>query len=108
MPIYDFLCARCGPFEQRRDPASAGDPVPCPVCEAPARRVYGAPMMRSPGDPFASERREVRARVARSHTGEPAISYGSTPPGRPVKEAIHDLRPGHHRHAPRPPWLLGH
>jgi len=108
VPIYDFACELCGPFEQRRDPVSAGDPLECTGCGAPARRVYGPPMVRSPGNPFASGTREVRSKVERAHTGEPVISYGSPRPGRPVKQAMHDLKPGHHNDGPRQPWLIGH
>ena len=108
VPIYDFVCDACGPFEQWRDSASAGDPLRCSACGASARRVYGAPLVRSPGDPFASASRAVRARVERSHTGEPVVSHGSAQPGRPVQQVVHDARHGHHGHAPRRPWLIGH
>jgi putative FmdB family regulatory protein len=40
MPTYEFLCATCGPFEQRRSLREAGHPMPCPVCQVVAQRVY--------------------------------------------------------------------
>jgi putative FmdB family regulatory protein len=108
VPIYDFVCDRCGPFEHRRDPASAGAPLRCGGCGAAARRVYGAPMVRSPGNPFSSATRDVRSRVERAHTGEPVVSYGSPGSGTQVKQAMHELKHGHHHHRPRQPWLIGH
>lgn len=43
MPTYEFLCESCGPFERWRDHRQSSVPMPCPVCEAAARRVYSAP-----------------------------------------------------------------
>jgi len=40
MPTYDFLCATCGPFEQRRSLTEAGDPMTCPLCQQVAQRTY--------------------------------------------------------------------
>jgi putative FmdB family regulatory protein len=44
MPLYDFVCEGCGPFEQWRPIADPG--AHCPVCSVPARRVYSAPSVR--------------------------------------------------------------
>ena len=46
MPVYDFICDDCGPFDQRRSLAEAGDPVTCPRCGKEARRVYSMPNTR--------------------------------------------------------------
>ena len=43
MPVYEFVCEDCGPFEQRRSVAEAGDPMACPSCGREARRVYSMP-----------------------------------------------------------------
>jgi putative FmdB family regulatory protein len=40
MPTYEFLCATCGPFEQRRSLKEAGDPMTCPACQGVAQRMY--------------------------------------------------------------------
>ncbi len=47
VPIYDFVCEDCGPFEQRRSFAEAGEPMACPSCEREARRVFSMPNTRS-------------------------------------------------------------
>jgi putative FmdB family regulatory protein len=107
VPIYQFTCETCGPFERRRDAASAGEPAACETCGTPARRVFAAPMTRAPGDPFASASRDVRARAERSRTGEPMVSHGHTPAGRPAGQVMHEFKHDHH-HASRRPWLVGH
>lgn len=43
MPVYDFVCEDCGPFEQRRSFAEADDPMVCPSCEGKVRRIYSVP-----------------------------------------------------------------
>jgi putative FmdB family regulatory protein len=40
MPTYEFRCATCGPFEQRRSLTEAGDPMTCPLCQQVAQRIY--------------------------------------------------------------------
>ncbi len=46
MPVYDFICEDCGPFEQRRSFAEASDPMMCPSCGEEARRIYSMPATR--------------------------------------------------------------
>lgn len=43
MPLYEFLCEGCGPFEQRRSFAEASEPMACLSCGEEARRVYSMP-----------------------------------------------------------------
>jgi putative FmdB family regulatory protein len=43
VPVYEFVCEDCGPFEQRRSFAEAGEPMACPSCGRKARRVYSMP-----------------------------------------------------------------
>jgi len=107
VPIYEYRCTACGPFEARRDHTRAGEPGTCPSCGTAAPRAFAAPFVRSPAGPFASVSREVRARVERSHTGEPVRSEGALPAGRRFDEVMHGMRHAHHRHAPRQPWLIG-
>ena len=47
MPIYEFLCEDCGPFEERRPFEEAGNPAVCPGCESAARRVYSMPNLKA-------------------------------------------------------------
>jgi putative FmdB family regulatory protein len=43
MPLYQFSCENCGPFECWRPLAEASVPMICPECQAIARRVYTTP-----------------------------------------------------------------
>ncbi len=39
MPLYDYLCGDCGPFDALRPMALSAEPEPCPGCGASAPRV---------------------------------------------------------------------
>ena len=39
MPIYEYECAHCGPFEDMQPMARSGEPSACPACGASAPRV---------------------------------------------------------------------
>jgi len=39
MPVYEYACARCGPFAALRPMAEYADPQPCPECGSEAPRV---------------------------------------------------------------------
>ena|SRR5581483_12479952 len=43
MPLYEFLCASCGPFEDWLPLSEHDRPAPCPSCHAVARRVISPP-----------------------------------------------------------------
>lgn len=43
MPIYEFLCETCGPFEQRRSMEESSLPMACPACQAVAKRIFSTP-----------------------------------------------------------------
>ena len=54
MPVYEFLCGECGPFEQRRSFAEAGDPMRCPSCGEETRRVYSMPATKNVPTAFSN------------------------------------------------------
>lgn len=94
MPIYDFICEDCGPFEQRRSFAEADDPPVCPSCGKGARRVYSMPnTSRMPaGLSKAMDRSEKSAY-------EPEV----------VRRPMGGASSGEaHRHGHGRPWALGH
>ncbi len=43
MPIYEYRCDGCGPFEERRLFGEAGEATACPECGARAQRLYTMP-----------------------------------------------------------------
>ncbi len=45
MPLYDFLCPKCGlQFEVSRQRSAAGDPAFCPQDGTESARVFTAPV----------------------------------------------------------------
>lgn len=40
MPLYDYVCADCGPFDAMAPMALSAAPEPCPGCGAPAPRAF--------------------------------------------------------------------
>jgi len=39
MPVYDYACPRCGPFEALRGMAHYDQPAPCPQCNTDSPRA---------------------------------------------------------------------
>ena len=90
MPLYEFRCPRCGPFDLRLDMQDAADAAPCPSCTEPARRVYTVAGFRLASGPLREAGKADRARVDRARTGEPVVT--GPPSGRKLP------RPSSHRH----------
>jgi putative FmdB family regulatory protein len=40
MPVYDYLCNRCGPFTEMKPMAEADLPHKCPTCRKKAPRAF--------------------------------------------------------------------
>jgi putative FmdB family regulatory protein len=93
MPVYEFLCEGCGPFERRRSFEEAGEPMLCPGCGAAAKRVYSVPgVVKTP----ANISRALNRAEKSAH--EPEVVRQEHSPG------AHEHR---HRGSGRP-WQLGH
>ena len=92
MPVYDFLCEHCGPFERWRPFAEAGEPMACSSCGRGARRVYSVPNTRRLPSALsgALDRAEKSAH-------EPDV----------VRRRVAEAGRGHH-HGQGRPWTLGH
>jgi putative FmdB family regulatory protein len=96
MPLYDFFCDSCGPYEVQRTVSAAPDPAPCPACRADGRRVFHPPgIVRTP----AGMRRARDLEESSAH--EPSLT--ARPEGRPLH--VHAPHRDHHHHAP--PWATG-
>lgn len=93
MPVYEFLCESCGPFEERRSFESAAEPMPCPKCGDGARRVYSMPATkRMPaGLSNALDRSEKSA-------SEPDV----------VRRPAGKQSAQEHHHSHGRPWTVGH
>ena len=45
MPVYDYLCPECGPFEVSRPMAEYKLPHDCPACGFSSSRITSAPQL---------------------------------------------------------------
>lgn len=99
MPLYEFSCSRCGPFEERRSFEDAAAPASCPACATTAARVFGAPWSRR----MPALRASVHERNEKSRH-EPARMT------RAERDRAFGGQPSHHghRHGPSRPWQVGH
>jgi putative FmdB family regulatory protein len=90
VPLYEFRCPDCGPFDLRCDMQDAAGTAPCPSCTKPARRRYSVGVGGPPGGVLRDAGRSDRARVDRARSGEPMVT--GPPSGRRLP------RTGGHRH----------
>ena len=92
MPIYEFLCEGCGPFEERRSFEEAGEEALCPRCGSAARRVYSAFNLKTMPAPLS---RAMNRAEKSAHEPEVARKpEGSAWPGK----RHHKGHGGHHGH----------
>ncbi len=108
MPIYGYLCATCGPFEERRPMSEFAVAAPCAMCRVPAPRLPAAPGLNlmSSNNRIAETRNEKSAHQPDVVHRMRANDGHSHAPG---QKQQHQSRK--HAHAPRAsprPWMLGH
>jgi putative FmdB family regulatory protein len=71
MPVYDYLCARCGPFTDMRPMADCDLPHDCPSCGKTAPRAFlTAPYFAA----MSAERRLAHATNERSAAAPQRLS----------------------------------
>ena len=90
MPLYEFRCPDCGPFDLRCDMADAASTALCPSCTQAAPRRYSVGVGRPPSGALRDAGRADRARADRARSGEPVVT--GPPSGRRLPRA------GAHRH----------
>ena len=74
MPLYEFRCQSCGPFDLCRQMQDASDVATCPSCARTARRVYSAPAFRLGNGPLRDAKKADRRRLDQARSGEPVIT----------------------------------
>ncbi|MFZ3358798.1 MAG: zinc ribbon domain-containing protein [Xanthobacteraceae bacterium] len=117
MPVYDYLCARCGPFTEIRPMADYDVPQQCPACGSKAPRVLlAAPYLAA----MPADRRLAYATNERSASAPSALSelknrHGAGcrccagKPLRSDKPARNDSGRTTRKSFPmRRPWMLSH
>ena len=96
MPTYTYRCGGCGPFDVLAPIAASGDDRQCPVCGAPANRVFCAPGIRRTAPALG---RALDADERSRH--EPTVTT-SVPAGGRTRRATPITRDPRHARLPRP------
>lgn len=111
MPVYEYLCEECGPFEEMRPMRESGLPAGCPTCSGAAARailtaVATARMDASKRHAYATnERSQHSPKLASLHQGEGCVTrVGGRQSGARATSggAAPRVRPGTR------PWMIGH
>jgi len=97
VPTYTFSCARCGPFDVVRPMAASGADALCPGCGAVARRMFGAPALRTLGA-------GVRAALEKSERSAdaPEVVTAVPPAGGKRGQGVRYTTDPRHARLPRP------
>ncbi|MBE9181963.1 zinc ribbon domain-containing protein [Oculatella sp. LEGE 06141] len=88
MPLYEFQCSTCGPFEQWRSMADATQPMQCPTCDTAARRIFSPPSLLLSSS----------LRLRQSQGSDPRVTTRSPEPTPPKL----------HNHSHGRPWMISH
>ncbi|KPQ35384.1 MAG: putative regulatory protein, FmdB family [Phormidesmis priestleyi Ana] len=89
MPLYDYKCDGCGPFEMWHTMSETSLPKTCPECDATASRVFTAPNI-SLGSGSLMKKVGLKDPRIVKRQGEPA-----KPQNQSAKQGSR-------------PWMLGH
>ena len=102
MPVYDYHCATCGPFESNRPMKESSDPAACPQCNALSARVLIAPSLNL----MQASARRAEIRNEKS-ANAPEVVKRIAPDASQRAHGHHDAH-DHRRHKPARPWMVGH
>ena len=107
MPLYDFECAACGPFEAFLPSSERNLPRACPACSQPMQRLISAPRLQS----MNSHQRKAHETNERS-AHEPKVSQGHSccSSGSCQHKPRADGQPPalKQQSGPRRPWMISH
>jgi putative FmdB family regulatory protein len=116
MPVYDYLCDRCGPFTDMRPMAECELPRECPSCGENAPRAFlSVPYLAA----MSSERRLAYATNERSASSPLTLSGAKKHPGgcsccsgRSLRSQKKAAAPAEHTAAKsfpgKRPWMISH
>ena len=107
MPIYDYLCQACGPFEERRPMSESKDSAICAICRVPAPRMPAAPRLNL----MSSNNRIAETRNEKSAHEPDVVHRMAAHDSHARGQQHHHVHPPGRPHAQRPsprPWMLGH
>jgi putative FmdB family regulatory protein len=90
VPLYEFRCSCCGPFDLHRTMQEDSSIAHCPGCAEPAQRRYSVGAQPVPNGALREAGRVERSRVDRARGGEPVVT------GPPLGRRLHGLGGHHH------------
>lgn len=112
MPVYDYLCDRCGPFTDMRPMAECDLPHKCPECGSEAPRAfltapYFATMSADRRLAYATNERSASApKTLSGHDGSCSCCSGRS---MRYKKNGRDAKNGAAKSFPsRRPWMISH
>lgn len=89
MPLYDYQCDGCGPFEMWHSMAETQTPKACPDCKLGATRIFTAPNISLGSSSL----------LAKVGSSDPRIVKRAGEPAKPKNQSA--------KQGSRP-WMLGH
>lgn len=119
MPLYDYECARCGPFRIWRGMSEFAKPSKCPDCGRMAARAMATPLLgmdwRQKKAHSINEKSAHEPRVVHRKPGDPMVhdAHRDLTDAGPRGHAHHGHRHGQgHKHGKlersRHPWAVRH
>ena len=111
MPVYEYACAKCGPFTALRPMAEYADPQDCPDCGASAPRVIlTAPMLANMDAgrraAFATNERSANAPKSSKALGH-GPNCGCCGSGKKSRLTLHG-KDGSKSFPTSRPWMISH
>ena len=108
MPVYDYMCAACGPFSDMKPMSASSDPCACPDCgESAPRAILRAPFIAgmdagkrnavAVNERSANEPRSSRAHGSSCSCCRP-LSRNKTAAAPPAAKSFPSARP----------WMISH
>lgn len=106
MPIYEYMCEDCGPFEETASIDRFTDPCDCPACGASAQRnLLSVPQLSR----LTSQARSAHAVNERSaDSPKRAKANGLKPTGPKIRSKARIRPDGTKSLAGARPWMLSH
>lgn len=111
MPVYEYWCEDCGPFESLAPMSKFSDPCDCPDCARPAPRVLlTAPKLSvmDSGRRHAFETNERSADSPRKSSHGPGCSCCSGGAGAKKKSKTLYRPDGSKSFPTKRPWMISH
>ncbi|APX13489.1 zinc ribbon domain-containing protein [Tateyamaria omphalii] len=105
MPLYDYICAEHGVFQEMAPVSRFDAPCACPVCGASSVRALTVPQL-STLAPLARKAHGVNERS--SDSPRRAKANGLTPSGPRIRSKSHRAADGTKSTQSSRPWMLSH